>query len=158
MGQKLPIRAAHNTFLEIRQPEVTKNSYTHFLGSSWWTKSENDEKVYEKRLWKKNCYISWSINLSRIKAPIPSVSFIMTAFVEVWSLWNRKFKVQYNISINLGNWFFYELQSFSVLLIKYALKGSSMDFIGSLLLFHLSMLSQKCASRKNHTKKVSKKF
>ena len=56
-GQKLPIRTAHNTFLESRQPEVTKNSYTHFLGTSSWTTSENVEKVYEKKTFAKKFII-----------------------------------------------------------------------------------------------------
>ena len=46
-GQKLPIQTAHQTFLETRHPEVTKNLYyvlstrrrqiPIFLGSSSWT-------------------------------------------------------------------------------------------------------------------------
>ena len=36
-----------------------------------------------------------------------------------------------------------------MLFVKYAPKGSYMRSIGSLLFFHLSILSQKCACRKN---------
>ena len=70
------------------------------------------KKYMKRNFCKKIYYTSWSINLSRIKTPILSVSFIMTAFVEVWSLRNRKFKVQCDISINLGHWFFMNFNPF----------------------------------------------
>ena len=56
-GQKLPIQTAHHTFLESRQREVAENLYTHFIGSSSWTTSENVEKVYEKKTLQKKFII-----------------------------------------------------------------------------------------------------
>ena len=44
-GQKLPIRKAHQTFLESRHPDVTKNPY-HVLSHEWSQKNVSAYGLY----------------------------------------------------------------------------------------------------------------
>ena len=46
-GQKLPIRTTHQTFLESRHPEVTKNPY-HVLSPEWSQRGVSVHGLYVK--------------------------------------------------------------------------------------------------------------